>query len=106
MANEGLPNLVKVADGLYIVRTQAGFRKAFKSHADDPSEWASRDKNAYPKSYPALIQVRHIYNRGSYQLTMIDLTDVVAVIAPYLTELTGPRHPAFKPKPPRTQVKK
>lgn len=100
------PNMIKVGPKLYIVRTQAGFRKAFKQHASDDWDWSWRDKNAYPKAYPALIQIDHYYDGGIDRLTMRDLTPYLEAIAPHIAELTGPRRPAPEPKPPREKVKK
>lgn len=45
-----LPNMERVTEDLYIVRTQAGFRKALKEFNGERYE----KHFGYPRSYPAL----------------------------------------------------
>jgi hypothetical protein len=53
-----MANFTKVREGVYIVRTQAGFRRAFKDwdggSSDNLSE-SLRRMSGYPKSYPSLV---------------------------------------------------
>ncbi len=55
MADTRPPNMVRVANGMYIVRTQAGFRKALKEECDDPR--TLKEVPNFPKSYPSLVSI-------------------------------------------------
>jgi hypothetical protein len=55
MSKPRQPNVTCVANGMFIVRTQAGFRKALKCVCDDPS--TLKEVPNYPKSYPALVSI-------------------------------------------------
>lgn len=51
-------NLIRLGAGMYIVRTQAGFRRALKNF--DP-ERAPRDVRGWPTSYPAFVALSDGY---------------------------------------------
>lgn len=59
-------NMTKIAPGIYLVRTQAGFRKAIKNRfSKDFEDWRWMAKNrmkGYPKSYPAVVSLSLGYN--------------------------------------------
>lgn len=59
-------NMEKVADGIYLVRTEAGFRKAIRAEFSEIyGEWKWMAKNrmsGHPKSYPSLVSLSIGYN--------------------------------------------
>ena len=64
-----LPNMKKIAPGIYLVRSEAGFRKALKEEfADYYKDWpwtSSHTLDGYPKSYPSVVAL-HVGYRGDY----------------------------------------
>lgn len=57
-------NMVILSNGSYLVRTQAGFKKAIKHWVED--YWYFPDDNFnYPKSYPSVVDFYHYY-KGSH----------------------------------------
>jgi hypothetical protein len=49
------PNFHRVAPGVYIVRTQAGFRKALKKFLGESYAEMKSDLVGYPKEYPSMV---------------------------------------------------
>lgn len=60
-------NVVKVAPGMYLVRTQAGFKRVIKQCQAD-SEYPY-EVEGHPTAYPALISI-HIAYRGYHYLSV------------------------------------
>lgn len=48
------PNMTHLGGSMYIVRTQAGLRKAIKQQFDD---WKEMEVYGRPKKYPALVSI-------------------------------------------------
>lgn len=74
-------NMTPVGNGFYVVRTQAGFRKAVKQFiADrDHAYLRVRDVCGFPKSYPALVSFAVCYRGYDYiDANCIPLRKVVA----------------------------
>lgn len=61
-------NMTCIVDGIYIVNTQAGFRKAVK-HFNGPDGHDMREVDGYPTEYPALVALSRGY-RG-YLFTQV-----------------------------------
>ncbi|CAM3794422.1 hypothetical protein [Castellaniella denitrificans] len=60
-----MDNMMKIAAGIYLVRTQAGFRQAIKAEFSDHCEdWVMRDVEGWPTSYPSVVSLSLGY-RGS-----------------------------------------
>lgn len=61
-------NMTHMGGGYYIVRTQAGFRKALKSFGwkDDPKWPSFTEADAYPKKYPAMVHLSSAYRGYHY----------------------------------------
>lgn len=57
------PNKIRVQNGMYIVRTQAGFNAAIKEMYDDFKEMRVY---GYPKSYPSLVTISMGYDGGEF----------------------------------------
>lgn len=57
-------NATRLATGIYIVRTQAGFKKVLKRVMGDMGE--PKDTDNWPKKYPALISVTVGYQGYTY----------------------------------------
>lgn len=55
------PNKIRVQRGVYIVRTQAGFRSALKETFED---FRSMEVFGFPTVYPALVTICMGYNGG------------------------------------------
>lgn len=63
------PNCLCIRYGMYLVRTQAGFRKAVRDFAD--SEGLSRDTiDKYPSAYPCLVMMHTTYNGSGYDISV------------------------------------
>lgn len=76
------PNMTKIRNNTYIVRTQAGYRKALKDfHKDaDPCD---KEVRSYPKTYPSLVILSSHYNGGNYvtccqSFHMNELKEIIA----------------------------
>jgi hypothetical protein len=50
-------NMTYIADGIYLVRTQAGFKKAVKAQFPEYSKRARSRVVGYPTSYPAVVSL-------------------------------------------------
>lgn len=48
------PNMTHLGNSMYIVRTQAGLRKAIKQQFDD---WKEMEVYGRPKKYPAVVAI-------------------------------------------------
>lgn len=55
------PNKIRIQHGVYIVRTQAGFKSAIKETFED---FRSMQVFGYPTVYPALVTITMGYNGG------------------------------------------
>lgn len=88
------PNAVRIARGMYIVRTQAGFRKALKCECDDSH--VRKKVFTYPRSYPALVSITIGY--GGYEYMSVNWVPLDKVKAAMLEQgelfnLTQPETP-------------
>lgn len=55
-------NMVRISQGMYVVRTQAGFRKALKAYRRyHEVESPISDVQGYPKEYPSLVMFGFAY---------------------------------------------
>lgn len=45
----------RVGSGIYIVRTQAGFRRALKTYLGEDYKGMVKDVYGYPTSYPSIV---------------------------------------------------
>lgn len=57
-------NFKKIASGIYLVRTQAGFNHAIKDW--DPGLFYKPEVLAWPRSYPSVVSFSLGYNGGYY----------------------------------------
>ena len=61
-----MPNMTKISDGIYLVRSQAGFMNAlraqFSSDFNDWREIAAKRVPGHPKSYPSVVTLYYGYN--------------------------------------------
>ena len=65
MDKEQINNMSKIDEFTYVVRSEAGFRKAlkdFRGNFDNSDD----ELDNYPKTYPALIVLNNQYNGGNY----------------------------------------
>lgn len=74
-------NMTKIGHSTYVVRTQAGYRKALKDFHKDADPF-DKKVQSYPKSYPSLIILSSHYNGGNYvtcckSFHMNELRDIV-----------------------------
>lgn len=58
------PNMVHIGGAFYLVRTQAGLKKAIKDYFDE--EDAKMEVYGYPKQYPAIIGLNTGYQGYRY----------------------------------------
>lgn len=63
-----LGNLEKIGEREYIVRTQAGFRKAIKQVKNSEYGEDTASTEGYPKVYPSYVRFSRVYNGGGYTL--------------------------------------
>lgn len=52
--------MIRISHGIYLVRTQAGFRKAIKTEfSEDFGEWKTYAKNVcgFPVKYPSVVSL-------------------------------------------------
>lgn len=65
---ENRPNWRYLGGGLYLVRTQAGFKQALKSWLEEHEYHYDgvtyREFNGYPKSYPSVVSFEYDYHRS------------------------------------------
>lgn len=63
-------NYVKISPGIYLVRTQAGFRNALKNEfAADFGDWKwmiANRLNGFPRSYPSIVSLSVGYNGDTW----------------------------------------
>lgn len=75
MSKPRQPNVTRIAHGMYIVRTQAGFRKAIKDACFSDIHVSETDN--YPKVYPSLVSITNGYKGSWYpQVRCIALDDL------------------------------
>lgn len=56
-------NMVRISQGMYVVRTQAGFRKALKAYRRyHEVESPISDVQGYPKEYPSLVMFGFVHH--------------------------------------------
>lgn len=57
------PNHQKIEPGLYLVRTQAGFKRAAVDFAGDDKEgrWSVKFMEGHPKNYPSIVIFSYYY---------------------------------------------
>lgn len=56
-------NMTKIRNNVYIVRTQAGYRKALKDFQKDFDK-CDKEVRSFPKTYPSFIILSSVYNGG------------------------------------------
>lgn len=56
-----LPNVTRLGTDMYLVRTQAGLRKAIKEQFED---WKSLEVHGIPTKYPAIVAIMAGRSRG------------------------------------------
>lgn len=68
------PNFFEIESGTYLVRTQAGLRKAYRHWLD---QWGENDREVYPSrsslypsSYPSVVRFSWHYEGVTYALTL------------------------------------
>ncbi|MBV6304956.1 hypothetical protein KVP10_08650 [Candidimonas humi] len=62
-----MDNMIKIAPGIYLVRTLAGFRKAIRAEFSDYCEnWVMNDVQGWPTSYPAVVSLSLGYRGSSF----------------------------------------
>lgn len=77
------PNYERIARGVYVVRTQAGFRNAVKEFANpEDTKRMFQEMEGYPKSYPSLICLAFEYRGYHYvRVTAVPLNEVKEVLS-------------------------
>lgn len=55
------PNMRRLSNGAYLVRSQAGFRKALKDFFEEHQLPRMREIDGYPKSYPSVVTLSFVY---------------------------------------------
>ena len=60
-----MENMRRLSGGRFLVRTQAGFRKAVKLHFEEEGVPENRvqDVSGYPKCYPSVVELYYDYMR-------------------------------------------
>lgn len=81
-----MDNMIKIAQGIYLVRTEAGFRNAVKAEfSEDFGDWKWMSRNrmsGYPESYPAVISLSIGYNGDTcFQCNSVHVNVIKAAIA-------------------------
>lgn len=63
-------NMVRISQGMYVVRTQAGFRKALKAYRRyHEVESPISEIKGYPKEYPSLVMFGFTYGSVGPQVS-------------------------------------
>ena len=55
------PNMRKLANGTYVVRTQAGFRRAIKDYFDEYELRSVSEIDGYPTAYPSVVRFNFLH---------------------------------------------
>lgn len=64
------PNMRYLGGNRYLVRTQAGFKKAIKHYDPDKQYWVSESRGfTYPLEYPSVVFIGYWYSGGDYLYT-------------------------------------
>lgn len=85
-----LPNMHRVSSGVYIVRTQAGFRKALKTYLGEDNKEQRKDLVGYPSSYPSMVFFYMDYRGYHYPVARcVPLNDLRAALL--VADPTGER---------------
>jgi hypothetical protein len=87
------PNMTKLSRNYYLVRSEAGYRRAFKYWLKNVADWSDEPPRMLPKEYPAVVN----FKTGTdidYCPAAEDITFLFATIAPYIPEILGPKRPA------------
>ena len=59
-------NMHRVASGVYIVRTQAGFKRALKIYLGESYSEMKGDLEGFPKEYPSIVFFSTLYRGCHY----------------------------------------
>lgn len=95
------PNMVSLGGGFFLVRTQAGYRKAWKTFVAGADVEERRDlkpQRGFPTEYPALVNFSWFYDRGNWVVHSRVSNDLVEKLVPLMEELLGPKRPVPQPK--------
>ncbi len=73
-------NMAEVSPGMYVVRTQAGFKQALRHYVDDDVKFKSllEYPHNYPTSYPSLVSISIEYRGYEYfKVNTVHLNSIV-----------------------------
>lgn len=77
VSTDSLPNMTALGSGMYLVRTQAGFKQALK-HADCSE---AKLYDTYPKSYPCVISLTLGYDGSSFvHMSYVHVNDLLTAL--------------------------
>lgn len=63
------PNWRRLANGDYLVRTQAGFNQAIRDFFTADQVWALERLEGYPQAYPSVVRFVFLHGRNVPQAT-------------------------------------
>lgn len=66
---EQRPNWRRLANGDYLVRTQAGFNRAIRDFFTADQQWALGRLEGYPQVYPSVVHFEFLHGRNLPQAT-------------------------------------
>ena len=84
-----LPNVRQLSNGCYLVRTQAGFKRAIKAYFNEYQLSRPRDIVGYPKVYPSVVRLRFLHGWNEAQAHCTPLDEYRTSLDDLLTDLSG-----------------
>lgn len=81
------PNMRRLANGAYLVRTQAGFRKALRECFSTQELPRARDVVGYPTAYPTVVSLEYVYGWNKATATCTPLNIYVSKLRDLVADL-------------------
>lgn len=81
------PNWRRLNNGLYLVRTQAGFRHALHDYFNEYQLNAMRPIVGYPKVYPSVVRLTYLHGWNEPQAHCTPINEYKAELAALVADL-------------------
>lgn len=84
------PNVRQLSNGCYLVRTQAGFKKAIKAYFEQYTGYFKPHQIVgFPKEYPSVVHLNFLYGWNEAQADCTPLHEYRKHLAGLLEDLSG-----------------
>ena len=86
---EQRPNMRRLANGCYLVRTQAGFNLAMRDYFNEYQLHKASDIEGYPKAYPSVVRFNFLHGWNTPQAFCTPLNKYLAGLRDLMADLAG-----------------